>query len=71
MHSLYCDYERYDQLGYVYVQTQNSWQTVFCVFSGSEFGSLDGVPFSAKDNFSTQGVQTGCASRMLQGEMKE
>uniref|UniRef100_A0AAY4C4M6 Amidase domain-containing protein n=1 Tax=Denticeps clupeoides TaxID=299321 RepID=A0AAY4C4M6_9TELE len=30
-------------------------------------GILDGVPFSVKDNFCTQGVETTCASLMLKG----
>lgn len=27
----------------------------------------EGLPFAAKDNFSTTGIQTSCASRMLHG----
>uniref|UniRef100_A0AAY4CN25 Glutamyl-tRNA(Gln) amidotransferase subunit A, mitochondrial n=1 Tax=Denticeps clupeoides TaxID=299321 RepID=A0AAY4CN25_9TELE len=34
---------------------------------GEPRGILDGVPFSVKDNFCTQGVETTCASLMLKG----
>ena len=36
-------------------------------FIGNSLGLLDGIPFSAKDNFSTAGIQTSCASKMLRG----
>ncbi|XP_013403306.1 glutamyl-tRNA(Gln) amidotransferase subunit A, mitochondrial [Lingula anatina] len=35
--------------------------------SGSSLGILDGVPVAVKDNFSTLGVQTSCASAILKG----
>uniref|UniRef100_A0A8C5PK59 Glutamyl-tRNA(Gln) amidotransferase subunit A, mitochondrial n=1 Tax=Leptobrachium leishanense TaxID=445787 RepID=A0A8C5PK59_9ANUR len=34
---------------------------------GKPLGLLDGIPFAIKDNFSTQGIQTTCASHMLKG----
>lgn len=34
---------------------------------GKALGPLDGVPFSVKDNFCTESVETTCASRMLRG----
>ncbi|XP_078255984.1 glutamyl-tRNA(Gln) amidotransferase subunit A, mitochondrial isoform X2 [Rhinoraja longicauda] len=34
---------------------------------GSPLGALDGVPFAVKDNFSTAGIETTCASNMLKG----
>ncbi|KAK2843853.1 hypothetical protein Q7C36_012068 [Tachysurus vachellii] len=34
---------------------------------GKPLGPLDGIPFSVKDNFCTENVETTCASRMLRG----
>ena len=34
---------------------------------GKPLGPLDGVPLALKDNFCTEGVETTCASRILQG----
>ncbi|CAH2252397.1 glutamyl-tRNA(Gln) amidotransferase subunit A, mitochondrial isoform X2 [Pelobates cultripes] len=34
---------------------------------GQPLGLLDGIPFAIKDNFSTCGIETTCASRMLKG----
>ncbi len=35
--------------------------------AGNPLGPLDGVPVAVKDNFLTEGVETTCASRVLQG----
>ena len=35
--------------------------------AGESLGSLDGIPFSLKDNFCTEGVLTTCGSRFLEG----
>ncbi|XP_069867199.1 glutamyl-tRNA(Gln) amidotransferase subunit A, mitochondrial isoform X3 [Dipodomys merriami] len=34
---------------------------------GQSLGDLDGIPISIKDNFSTSGIETTCASNMLKG----
>ncbi|KAM8952981.1 glutamyl-tRNA(Gln) amidotransferase subunit A, mitochondrial [Pelodytes ibericus] len=34
---------------------------------GQPLGPLDGIPVAIKDNFSTSGIRTTCASRMLKG----
>lgn len=34
-------------------------------FVGQPLSLVDGVPFAVKDNFSTTGIRTTCASRML------
>ncbi|GLH08542.1 Glutamyl-tRNA(Gln) amidotransferase subunit A, mitochondrial [Gryllus bimaculatus] len=41
-------------------------QSNFRFSKGKPIGPLDGVPIAVKDNFCTQGVQTTCASRMLE-----
>ncbi|XP_052001631.1 glutamyl-tRNA(Gln) amidotransferase subunit A, mitochondrial [Xyrauchen texanus] len=35
--------------------------------TGKPLGPLDGIPFSVKDNFCTEGIETTCASNMLKG----
>ncbi|GAB5571765.1 glutamyl-tRNA(Gln) amidotransferase subunit A [Prionailurus iriomotensis] len=34
---------------------------------GHSLGALDGIPVAVKDNFSTSGIETTCASNMLKG----
>ena len=35
--------------------------------AGEKIGMLAGIPMSVKDNLCTEGIQTSCASRMLEG----
>lgn len=37
--------------------------------AGCSLGPLDGIPMLLKDNICTQGVATGCCSRMLEGHL--
>ena len=39
------------------------------IASGNVSGPLAGVPYSLKDNFSTAGIRTTCASAMLAGSL--
>lgn len=34
---------------------------------GNPLGPLDGIPFSVKDNFCTENIETTCASNILKG----